>query len=127
MDFYHFKRVVLTSSEGSRLRARLSAIILPVVHQSKSLSDKRSTPAGGRDLFSSGPNSLDAHAAIRMDDRCASVAVQKLISRFYTSSARIATLDYVGQACPISAPESKCKAIDVKKFNVGKISGTAKR
>lgn len=53
MDFYNFKRVVLVSSDGSRSRACLPTIILPpVVHQSKSLSDKRSTPAGGQDLSS---------------------------------------------------------------------------
>lgn len=46
----------------ARPRGCLPTIILPlVVHQSKSLSDKRSTPAGGRDLSSSGPNPLDAH------------------------------------------------------------------
>jgi len=72
MDFYNFKRMVLASSDSSRSRACLPTIILPpVVHQSKSLSDKRSTPAGGRDLSSSEPNPLGAHAAIRVDDRCA--------------------------------------------------------
>lgn len=72
MDFYNFKRMVLASSDGSWSRPCLPTIILPlVVHQFKSLSDKRSTPAGGRDLSSSGPNSLGVHAALQVDDRCA--------------------------------------------------------
>ncbi|KYM79288.1 Telomerase-binding protein EST1A [Atta colombica] len=74
---------------------------LKAFFQFKLLSEKRLTLAGDRDLFSSGPNSLDAHADIRMDDR-SSVAVQKLISCYvFILLARIAALDCIGQTCPI--------------------------
>ncbi|EZA53613.1 hypothetical protein X777_06877 [Ooceraea biroi] len=68
----------------ARPRACLPTIILPlVVHQSKSLSDKRSTPAGGRDLSSSGPNPLGAHTGYtRVDDRCASPRCKSQYSVF---------------------------------------------